>query len=585
MKYIFTLFILSIYCLQTGYAAVVTINSTNKSTYFDNNSKWKNTNTTNFADGLSIEGIEAIFENVTLTFGPSAAFTIKSKNNIGAHIEMYGCVLSPMNGVVWKGVVLNGVSNKPQINTTNNSQYQTEQSRVFMLPYVNVGNGTNNRCLVEKAELGIEVNNGAMLRCTNSDFINCNQAVQFNAYDKKNLSLFKDCTFKWTNFMTSNRSVADWIVEDFDVDGDISFGYEGDNIVDRPKTMVGLNNVYGITFLGGNEFINEITLAEIESTLNLNDYSTACPCNSADIAVSSTCRGIGIYSVKSSFITLRGGPCYFPEDPNTTAYDPADGCVKCTGSQNQFYGLSFGVFAKDYNNKNSTVFLTGNLFENCATGIRTENAENHFINRNEFFLDGRGSILYGDFGYHAGIWLMNPGAYDVADNLFDYDVKNGVNGLVYSSTLCMSGMISVGLVVDNAGQSRGRSHRNTYNFMKISAGTNCGNPFVAELYNGSNEIIHITCNNYDVFSVNSGTSDDWRIANYKSFPAFTRKSNHSSYSGLHLPYSTKINNEIDIAPHLSTKISNQFMTHNDWYPLNQTNANNFSNITSTNASN
>ena len=38
MKYIFTLFILSIYCLQTGYAAVVTINSTNKSTYFDNNS-------------------------------------------------------------------------------------------------------------------------------------------------------------------------------------------------------------------------------------------------------------------------------------------------------------------------------------------------------------------------------------------------------------------------------------------------------------------------------------------------------------------------------------------------------------------
>ncbi|MBI1184272.1 hypothetical protein GC194_08365 [bacterium] len=544
----------------TSFSQLVTINSSNKSVYFNGN-HYKSTAQTIFPDGLKLVGIEAVFEDIDFTFGVNASLTIDLKNNtpatnVGANVQFKGCTFRPENNDSWVGIKVLGFYNEEQINTSTWT-FIDAQTRVFFLPY----NGDS--CLVEKAETGIEVgtnsnNTGALLRCAKTHFINCTRAVVFNAYENNNYSVFRDCVFRWDSYMVTNR-FDEWLVED--TNDYVGGNYYGDDIIDRQKHFVELNSVKGVTFIGGNLFENEVTQDEMEATAGA---TSSCHCNQFR-QYFWQCRGVGICAFKSTFTTIRGGTCYYPEDPATTVYDPNDGCIKCTGKRNIFNGLSMGIFVNQSNAADEAL-ITGNRFVNCAHGVRAENGRSLFINRNLFILDYRGSVFYNEQPFHVGIWLMKSGKYDIANNVFNYNAHDSVlYGYDQGELTCTTGLLCAGILVDDAGENVGRSYNNRFLFSKIATSTKCGNPYICELYNGDNKYARIECNHYDLEG--TGYSEDWRVANYKHLTIMTFVP--GKFNGLHGSHSSVIQSIYSSS--LKTPNNNQFMTWTNYAGYSQSN--------------
>ncbi|MBT3421573.1 MAG: T9SS type A sorting domain-containing protein [Bacteroidetes bacterium] len=384
-------------------------------------------------------GAEITFDNAQISIDAAKTITIEP-----------GCKLNVFNGSTltasginfWQGIILRGI---PTVSHVSGNSLNPQQGQLMM-----------QNSTIEKANIGVSVgeiiNNihyhgGGILRASNVDFVNCKVSVSFAIYDKiPNQSYFKDCNFTWSSFAASFNGTFD--------------------------THIKIIGNQGIYFAGGNVFSN--TLSKLDfinngTSSNLQEK-----------------RGIGVYILSSSIIFKRGFPCYQPvqDDP---------GCIKCTGSMNEFNNLSVGILNQCWNRAQLRTAITGCRFENNIVSIGHHYDDNVFINRNEFYTDDNydnGNEYGCQYGKHIDIGVYNCENADISDNEINWETSENIPASSHH----------IGIYTANTsdlGDSRSRIYHNNIS-SHFSSFSLCGPYAYGNYIQGKNYELDIWCNHYDL---------------------------------------------------------------------------------------
>lgn len=451
------------------------------------------TSSTTYSGNCTINSDVFIQNNAEITFD-NAQISIDAGKTIT--IEP-GCKLNIFNGSTltasglsfWQGIILRGI---PTASHVSGNNLNPQQGQLM------IKNST-----IEKANIGVSVgeivNNiyyhgGGIIRASNVDFINCKIAVSFTIYDKiPNQSYFKDCHFTWSSFDASTNGTFDAQVK-----------------------IIGNQGIY---FAGGNVFTNTKTMYDYNSiglTTNLQEK-----------------RGVGVYILSSSVIFKRGFPYYQPvqDDP---------GCIKCTGSMNEFKNLSVGILNQCWNRSQLRTAITGCRFENNLVSIGHHHDDNIFINRNEFNTDDNydnGNRFGCDYGSHIDIGIYNSENADISDNV--------INWVTTENNPASSHHI--GIFTSNTsdlGDTRSRLYHNNISshFVNFSK---CGPYAYGNYIKGDNYELDIWCNIYNLIPLIYVDPDGDYATCEEHYDWFIRNMEKDQY-GFPVDYPTNLKEQGDI---------------------------------------
>lgn len=399
-------------------------------TTISSNTTWNSASYTN-ADITVISGVELEISSTTIQFD-GAKLILEP----GAKLTITNSTLRPCPGnLLWPGIIAKGNDAIAQINGTS---FNSSQTQVFVensaIEYAEYGIWAGNTgCTGGSSYADIapfECSGGAVVRCRNSNFLNCLRGVIFNTYSFDNYSYFVDCNFEWND-------PEPWYNE-WETYGDPQKSFWG------AYEMVHLNEVKGISFLGGNTFINAVQFDDWDESLahDNNHY--------LELGSSNENRGRGIFSRLSSFIVRRGGNCY--DQPNDVS---GTGGYECVGNVNTFEGFYAAISISEYQDigeidpiSDNSIAITGTIFwDNSVAVFCYEKLLNLFINRCKVSNHAEYSTLGGNFlGFYRYFVKFRPQGFivlsqirnkcEISDNKVYFLEKDASSSWGRSTTVC-----------------------------------------------------------------------------------------------------------------------------------------------------